>query len=106
MTKDFSNCSIQFRFESITSPDSVRGIWWRICPSELGWWDRLFHNPWRRFYKERYTMILKYISPRVWKEELSLLKTYKDAVEWQKAQYKERDDFYNWKVKVGEYWPK
>ena len=105
-TKDFSNCHIQFMFGSVSSPSDIREIWWRIRPSELGWLDRLFHNPWRAVYRECAGELLSYHSPRVWKEELAHLKTYKDAVEWQKAQYKRRDEFYNWKVKEGEYWLK
>ena len=104
--KDYSNYHIQFMFGYASSPDDVREIWWRIRPSELGWWDRLFHNPWRTIYRECVGDMLMYHSPSVWKEELSHLKTYKDITEWQRKQYREQRKYYQSKVEQGEYWPK
>lgn len=104
-TQDINNCSIQFRFGYAGSPDGYREIWWRIRPSELGLWDRLFNNPWRTAYRECFGDMLRYLSPRVWKEQLSHLKTYWEITEWQRKQYRKRDEYYQKKVENGEYWP-
>ena len=104
-TKDYSDCPIQFAFGRITSPDDIREIWWRICPSELSLWDRLFHNPWRQFYKECYGDLLRYFNPTEWREEISQLKTYKDAIEYQSKQYELNDDYRRKQIDDGVIWP-
>jgi len=105
-TKDYSDYPIQFRFSHSSNPDDYREVWWRICPSNLGLWDRLFHNPWRTIYRECYGDMLTYHSPRLWSEELSHLNTYSEITEWQKKEYEKHDKYYQDKVEKGVYWPK
>ncbi len=104
-TKDYSDYPIQFQFGPITSPNDIREVWWRIHPSKLGFWDRLFHNPWRRFYKDCYGDMDGYFSPQEWKKELSHLKTYRDAIRYQSKQYKKHDDYYRELIENGDWWP-
>ncbi len=104
-SKDYSDYPIQFRFGYISSPDDRRKIEWRICPSELSFWDRLFHNPWRPFYKECCGEVTYYFNPTEWKEELSQLKTYKDAIEYQSKQYEMHIDYRRKRIDDGVIWP-
>lgn len=105
-TQVINNYHIQFKFGYASSPNDMRKIWWRICPSELGWWGRIFHNPWRTVYRECCGDMLSDHSPWVWKEELSHLKTYNEITEWQEKEYRKRDKYYQKKVEEGIYWPK
>lgn len=44
------NLKIEFKTERISSSITSRYCYWRIVPSELGLFQRLFSNPWRQLW--------------------------------------------------------
>ncbi len=106
---DYSKCRIQFGFEwvfdSCRRPNDYRYIYWRIHPSEMTWWDRTFKNPWRQFRYAIYDDLNDIYDPRQFKEELSQIKTYEQALEYQNSQCQIVRDYCKEKQDAGEYWP-
>ena len=104
--KDYNKCRIQFMFGDYRNPEDIREVWWRIQPSELGFWDRLFRNPWRTLKRHIYGEMTSYFTPMKWKEELSHLKTYADVIRYQRDEYHKYRDYIQEKVELGVYWPR
>ena len=107
--QDYSKCDIQFSYEwvfgSCTKPDDYRFIYWRIRPDEMTWWDRIFKNPWRQFRHAAGIGLNDIYSPRRFKEELSSIKTYEQALGYQNKQQRLIKEYYRKKQGVGEFWP-
>ena len=110
--KDYSKynkCHIELGydwvFNSIINPTDYRYIYWRIRPSEMTWWDRIFHNPWRLFSGVIVDELNEVYSPKTFKEQLSHIKTYEQAVNYQNEQYRIVEEKKLEKIATGEYWP-
>ena len=86
MIKDLDNHNIEFRFQNHST--GYRQILWRIVPSELGIWDRLFHNPWRVLYRACYRELTSFFKAKHWKDARELT-TYRAIMEYQ-AQEEEK----------------
>ena len=50
---------IQYKSKSLVMPSEKRYLLYRIEPSELSWWARIFKNSWRYVYKS-YAYITRY----------------------------------------------
>ena len=71
----------------------------------MTWWDRTFKNPWRQFRYAIYDDLNDIYDPRQFKEELSQIKTYEQALEYQNSQCQIVRDYCKEKQDSGEYWP-
>lgn len=105
--KDYSNYSIQIQtgYEYGSGKDNWRQVWWRIDPSQLSLWERMFKNSWRIFKHYCCDELNPCYSPRRFKDELSGIKTYGQAVQYQKEQQMLVNAYIDRKVKEGKYWP-
>ena len=107
--KDYSKCNIELRYEWVFigahDDNDPRYIYWRVQPSEMTWWDRHFHNPWRQFSRVITDDLNDIYSPRSFKNELSHIKTVEQARNYQDEQYKILNEIYQKKVDKGEAWP-
>ena len=83
---DYSKCKIEICYEETST--EYRYIYWRIHPSELSWWDRTFRNPWRIFKHECAGRLNPCYNPKRYKNELSHIKTYEDALRYYNQQKK------------------
>ena len=86
--KDYSKCEIEFAFEYVFPYGSheeiaPKYVYWRIKPSELTLWDRWFHNPWRQFERVIFKDLNPVYTPKAFKQELSHIKTYEQAMNYQ-----------------------
>lgn len=101
------NYQIQFMLSEMDplDPTGFREIWWRICPKELSLWNRIFHNPWRTLKHACLGDMNRYFNPKEYRDEISCMKTYSDVMEYQRRQWKLRDDFVKKRIDEGRYWP-
>ena len=87
MKTNLEDLPIILSWERITS--NYRYIYWKIKPSALPLFRRLFNNPWRRF--QRALDYLNLVNPNYnvnqYYNEIAPLKTYGDAVRYQEKQY-------------------
>ena len=75
------NLNVQYKSERLNILNDNRYLLYRIVPSELPLWKRIFCNGWRYVYKDVYTHKTK-ISTRTVDDLLAMLFTYDEAVEF------------------------
>lgn len=101
MIKDLDNYNIEFRLKNYSM--GYRQILWKIVPSELGIWDRLFHNPWRILYRSCYRELTDLFKARHWKD-VRQLTTYRDIMEYQAQEEEKARKVLQHDVELGVAW--
>lgn len=95
------NLKIELSWERWTR--DIRSYYWRICPKQLSWWNRLFHNPWHQLQKACDDDWNPCFSPEDYANYITKLKTVGDIMrfkesEWNKIQI-EREQYIKYKIK-------
>ena len=76
------NFKVQYKSKRLTTPsDDYRYLLYRIVPSELPLWKRIFCNGWRYVYNDVFTHETE-ITTKTIDDLLSTLFTYDEAVEF------------------------
>lgn len=101
MIKDLDNYNIEFRFRNYSM--GYREILWRIVPSELGFWDRCFHNPWRVLYRASYRHLTNLFKAGHWKDVRELT-TYRSIMEYQAQEEEKARKVLQLDVELGSAW--
>ena len=90
--KDRKDCKIELMYQTLTTSDDLRYYWYRIVPSELPFFQRIFRNPWYCAYKfSEYSLSGNYrcyaFSVDDYYKYIEPLRTYGDAVSFISEQY-------------------
>jgi len=108
MKKDKKDCKIELMYQKCT--DDLRFYWYRIVPSELPFFRRIFGNPWycvytfskyadtRHYHSYLFSIgeYYKYIEP---------LKTYGDALSFIEEQYGKAEAYREEMIAKKRIWP-
>lgn len=89
MKKNIRDYNIQIKtVYFFDEKDGFRNIYFRIKPSELSFFRRIFNNPWLKFKKcfNFTNKLTDFYSPLEFKTEIKPLKTYGDAIDYLKRQ--------------------
>ena len=80
MNEKFLSYEIEFDWNDPVGEH--RCLYWRIKPSQLNWFERLFKNPWRQLYHECFGEWNRYFSSTRFYEEIKPCKTAGDILSY------------------------
>lgn len=83
------NYKVEFKTKKTYYGSSIRNIYYRIVPSELPFWKRIFFNPWTEIYKAYYSIggFKDGFSCEEYYKEIFPLKTFGDVCDYLKKQH-------------------
>ena len=90
MDKKFLSYEIEFDYGDFTG--KCRSLYWRIKPSQLNWFERLFKNYWHQLHHECFGEWNRYFTSTQFFDEVKPCKTVSDILSYITEQGKLIDD--------------